>query len=252
LSTQPSQPLLRLEEVSRCFGDLQALAEVSLDLDDAGVLTVLGPSGCGKTTLLRVIAGLDRPDSGRIHIGGRAVNGSGLFRPPQERPLAMIFQELALWPHMTVSENISLGLRALGRTRDERRVTTEQMLERLEISATRKRYPHTLSAGQRQRVALARALVLEPRLLLMDEPFAHLDWPLRQELITLLGQLAPAMVFVTHDQLDALAMHGTLAIMRSGRIEQMGPATEVIANPATAFVGDFLSSLGKLVGKNMV
>ena len=222
------------------------LDHIQLELPPGRILTILGPSGCGKTTLLRTIAGLEAPPSGTIRVNGQVLNEDGKQQPPQKRPLGMIFQTLALWPHLRVGQNIALGLRQLGLSRQARKEKTQDALHRMQLEGHASRYPNQLSVGEQQRVALARSLVLEPELLLLDEPFSHLDWSLRRNLIALIKSLDSGIVFVTHDQLDGLSMGQRLAIMDKGRIVQEGEQEEVIKNPATEFVRDFLSTLADL------
>ncbi|MFC1858797.1 ABC transporter ATP-binding protein [Thermodesulfobacteriota bacterium] len=232
--------LLKVDQIAHRFGDRVALAGLSFDLPEGHILSILGPSGCGKTTLLRIIAGLQKPDRGEIWISGRQVTGPKTWVPPQERSVGMIFQNLALWPHLTARKNIGLGLKGLEITKAERNSRIEKIIGELQIPQHVNHYPHTLSVGEQQRVALARALVLRPRLLLLDEPFSHLDWDLRHDLIVLIKGLAATTLFVTHDQHDALAMGGLLAIMREGRLEQMGEQEEILNNPASDFVQRFV------------
>jgi len=240
-------PLLHVENIRQYFEKTVALADISLDLPEGEILTILGPSGCGKTTFLRVVAGLQRPDYGTIEIDGRTVNGPGIWVSPQKRSVAMIFQNLALWPHLSVKRSVELGLKEKGLRKAERAYIIGETLERLGLSQKSECFPHTLSSGEQQRVALARALVLRPRLLLLDEPFSHLDWELRQDLTCLIKGLETTTIFVTHDQLDAFAMEGLLAIMRKGRLEQIGKQEEVIKNPATEFVQSFVRKAASLL-----
>lgn len=219
---------------------MAALVDVSFELPEGQILTILGPSGCGKTTMLRVIAGLQKPDGGIVWINGQKMNGPQTWITPQKRLVGMIFQNLALWPHLRVRDNIGLGLKERGIKKGERNTIIQDILKRLGLACLLKRYPHTLSAGEQQRVALARALVLKPRLLLLDEPFSHLDWPLRQDLISLIKGLKTTIIFVTHDQLDALAMGGLLGIMQKGRLEQIGKQEKILQNPASEFVRYFV------------
>ena len=236
--------LLEVDQIGYRFGDRAALTDVSFGLPEGKILAVLGPSGCGKTTLLRIIAGLQRPVRGTVWIYGRRMNGPGVWVPPQQRSVGMIFQNLALWPHLTIRENIGLGLKEKGIKKTERNFRIEEILEELQITPHVNHYPHTLSVGEQQRAALARALVLDPRLLLLDEPFSHLDWDLRHDLIGLIKGVRATIVFVTHDQQDALAMGGLLAIMRNGSLEQIGKQEEVIKNPGSEFVKRFLRGAG--------
>lgn len=237
-------PLLEIENLEVCLPKARPLLQdISFRLSRNKILTILGPSGSGKTTLLRVIAGLQSPASGSIWINGKQVNGKNAQVPPRDRDVGFIFQTLALWPHLTVQQNIELGLKSRQRSQGIRNTTVRNILGQVHLQGYERRYPHTLSVGEQQRVALARSLVLEPALLLLDEPFSHLDWDLRQDLIQLLRSLNTTRIFVTHDQLDAISIGGELAILEQGQLLQKGDWTEIIKNPATSFVRDFLSTL---------
>ena len=234
---------VQLVEVSKRFGKVQAMDHINLDVKSGEVLSLLGPSGCGKTTTLRSIAGLEEPSAGQIYIEHRDVLGT----PIHKREVGMVFQDYALFPHLTVRENIAFGLKmhrvptAMLRSK----VAESLKLVRLaELPGIEGRYPHQLSGGQRQRVALARSLVTEPKVLLLDEPFGALDKKLREsmqvELRLLQRQLNITMVFVTHDQEEALTLSDRIAVMRHGRVEQVGTPTEIYESPRTAFVADFI------------
>lgn len=240
---------IRLEEVSRRFGSTTALDGLDLDIPNRSFTVLVGPSGCGKTTCLRLIAGLERPDAGRVLIGDRDVTGV----PARDRRIAMVFQDFALYPHLSVEANISFGLRlqtrhdrrnGLSRSQIEQRVAATTDL--LAISELRRRRPGQLSGGQRQRVALARAIVREPTVFLMDEPLSNLDAQLRAqtraELIRLHRRLDTTIVYVTHDQVEALTMGSRLAVMDRGSIVQVGDPATVYGTPATTFVARFMGT----------
>jgi len=241
-------PALRLVELERRFGAQLAVAGVSLEVAEGEFVTLLGPSGCGKTTTLNLIAGFLEPSAGGIEIGGRRVDGL----PPFRRDLGVVFQDYALFPHMTVAENVAFGLRMRGLPRAEIAARVAEALALVKLSGLEARRPHQLSGGQRQRVALARALVIRPRMLLLDEPLSNLDLKLREEMrleiSALQRRLGIATVFVTHDQGEALAMSDRIAVMRAGAIEQCGPPTEIYRRPRTRFVAEFIGSITVLEG----
>jgi len=233
---------VELRSVSKRFRDVVALDSVSLRVPEGAITAVLGPSGCGKTTMLRVVAGLERPDSGRVLFDGVDVTEV----PPRERNVGMVFQDLALFPHMTVLDNVSFGLVARGVGGVEARRRAREYLRLLRLEGLESRYPHQLSGGQQQRVAIARALAPEPRVLLLDEPFGALDARLREELLWEVRRLHAEREFtaihVTHDQAEALAIADRLAVMRAGRILREGPASEVVDDPRREFVARFLGA----------
>src|SRR3954470_1985484 len=228
--------------VVRPFGQGRAVDGVSFAVADGEFFAMLGPSGSGKTTCLRLIAGFDEPDGGEILIHGRPVRGV----PPYERPVNTVFQDYALFPHLSVLDNVAYGLMVRGMPKRERYRRAEEMLALVALPGLGGRRPAQLSGGQRQRVALARALVLEPEVLLLDEPLGALDLKLRQqmqgELKALQRQVGITFVFVTHDQDEALGMADRVAVFNHGRIEQIGTAEEVYEHPATAFVAGFVGS----------
>jgi spermidine/putrescine transport system ATP-binding protein len=238
-----------LEHVSKLFGAFTAVNDVSLAVPAGSFVALLGPSGAGKSTVLRMIGGFDLPDSGRIHIGGREVTDL----PPYRRDVNTVFQSYALFPHMTVAENVAYGLRQDGVARSERRTRVKAALEMVQMLDYAHRSPAQLSGGQQQRVALARALVKRPSVLLLDEPLAALDRKLRQqmqvELKLLQHELGITFIFVTHDQEEALAMSDRIAVMRDGRIDQLGTPSELYDHPRTAFVAGFIGQQNFLPGR---
>ncbi|MBK9167820.1 MAG: ABC transporter ATP-binding protein [Bryobacterales bacterium] len=239
----PAGAHLSLRNVTKRFpGSARpAVDRVRMEADERAFLALLGPSGCGKTTLLRLIAGFESPDSGSIALGGRTVAGDGVWLPPERRGVGMVFQDFALFPHLTVSGNVRFGL---GR-HPEARWREAHVLELVGMTGLEHRYPHELSGGQQQRVALARALAPQPQVILMDEPLSNLDVQmrlrLRQELRTILKSEGVTGVLVTHDQEEALSLADWVAVMHDGRIEQMGRPEEVHEAPATRFVAAFVT-----------
>jgi putative spermidine/putrescine transport system ATP-binding protein len=238
-------PDVRLVGVRKSYGEVVAVDGVDLEIASGEFFTMLGPSGSGKTTTLRLIAGFERPDAGRIELAGRDVTG----RPPYLRDVNTVFQDYALFPHMTVAENVAYGLRVKGVPRAERRERVDEILEVVRLPGLGDRRPAQLSGGQRQRVALARALVNQPQVLLLDEPLGALDLKLRQEMQTELKRIQRAVsevgitfVYVTHDQEEALTMSDRLAVFNEGRIEQIGTPEAVYERPDNAFVAGFVGA----------
>jgi putative spermidine/putrescine transport system ATP-binding protein len=247
LDAQPgAPPAVRLEGLHKNYGDVAAVDGVDLEIQAGEFFTLLGPSGSGKTTTLRLIAGFERPDAGRVELGGRDVSDV----PPYARDVNTVFQDYALFPHMTVEENVGYGLRVQGVSRRDRAARVEDVLRRMRLPGLGKRKPVQLSGGQRQRVALARALVNRPEVLLLDEPLGALDLKLRQEmqlfLKSLQQDLGITFVYVTHDQDEALTMSDRLAVFNEGRIEQLGAPAEVYERPASAFVAGFVGVSNEL------
>src|SRR5436305_2684105 len=234
------RPALRLQGVRKSYGQVVAVAGVDLTVEEGEFFTLLGPSGSGKTTLLRLIAGFERPDTGRIELGGRDVTST----PPYLRDTNTVFQDYALFPHMSVADNIGYGLRVKGVAKPAREKRVQRALEMVRLAGLGHRRPNQLSGGQRQRVALARAVVNEPEVLLLDEPLGALDLKLRQEmqieLKRIQKQVGITFVYVTHDQEEALTMSDRVAVMAQGAIEQVGPPAEVYERPATEFVAAFI------------
>jgi iron(III) transport system ATP-binding protein len=242
-------PALAVECLRKAFGPVVAVDDVSFTVAAGETVVLLGPSGCGKTTVLRLIAGLERPDDGTVTIGGRTVSGPGTFVPGEERGVGMVFQDWALFPHLTVAANVAYGLPR--RERHGGRV--EEALEMVGLAQVADRMPATLSGGQQQRVALARTLVRRPRVLLLDEPFSNLDAAMRQQLRAeigaLLARLGIATVFVTHDQEEACELGHRLVVMRDGRVVQAGAPADVYARPATRWVAGFLGEANLVPGE---
>jgi putrescine transport system ATP-binding protein len=232
--------IVRIEGVSKRFGATTAVDNVSLDIQRGELFALLGGSGCGKTTLLRMLAGFETPDGGRIFIDGQDMTGV----PPHRRPVNMMFQSYALFPHMDVAGNVAYGLRRGGVGKVEIDIRVAEALEQVKLTPYAKRKPSQLSGGQRQRVALARALIKRPKLLLLDEPLAALDRKLREgtrfELVRLQEKLGLTFVMVTHDQEEAMSMASRLAVMNEGRIVQVGAPHEVYERPNSRFVADFI------------
>lgn len=231
-----------IDRIRKSFGAFEALKEVSLTIHDGEFVSLLGPSGCGKTTLLRIIAGLETATSGDVRIGDNSIIGL----PPKDRGLAMVFQNYAVFPHMTVYENVAFGLRM--QKADDLRVKAqvEKAAGLLHIEPYLDRYPNKLSGGQRQRVAVARALAVEPKVLLMDEPLSNLDallrLEMRTELKTVLQSAGTTTVYVTHDQTEAMGLSDRIAVMHGGVVEQIGSPVEIYNRPATRFVGGFIGN----------
>jgi len=240
--------LLEIQGVTRRFGDFTAVDDVSLAVEPGEFFTLLGPSGCGKTTLLRMIAGFDLPDAGRILLSGDDLATT----PPELRPVRTVFQSYALFPHMSVAANVAFPLQMARVPPGERKARIEAALEDVRLTGFDKRYPHELSGGQKQRVAIARALVTHPTMLLLDEPLAALDAKLREdlsiELINLQKEVGIAFVYVTHDQTEALALSNRIAVMNHGRIEQLDEPSKIYGYPRTRFVADFIGHCNLLSG----
>lgn len=247
--------MLQVHRLVKRFGTVGAVNEVSFEVPEGSFFTFLGPSGCGKTTILRCIAGLERPEEGRITIAGEEVFSPNRFVPPERRPIAMVFQSYAIWPHMTVFENAAFPLR-YGRNRchpKEVRRRVKSMLERVGLAEMTNRWATQLSGGQQQRLALARALLCEPKLLLLDEPLSNLDAKLRASLRNELKSFQRAFsvtaIYVTHDQSEALALSDHIAVLDRGRIQQIGTPRELYRHPANAFVAHFIGDAALIPGE---
>jgi putative spermidine/putrescine transport system ATP-binding protein len=240
---------LELQDLHRSFGAHKALSGINIQLGEGEFLSLLGPSGCGKTTALRLVAGFDRPDQGRIVLDGKDVSGI----PPNKRDMGMVFQAYSLFPNMTAKQNVEFGLRIRGKEKVARRGRVDELLELVGLGHAGDRYPHQLSGGMQQRVALARALAIEPRVLLLDEPLSALDAKvrvqLREEIRRIQLELGITTLYVTHDQEEALAVSDHVAVMYSGVIEQMGAPAEMYTQPKTPFVAEFIGTMNRLEGK---
>jgi len=238
--TPKARPHVRLIGVSKQLGTLRAVDDVSLDIQKGSMLTLLGPSGCGKSTTLRLLAGFYQPDAGEIFLGEDAITRL----PPNQRRMTMVFQEYALFPHLTVAQNVAYGLKMRSEQPAKIKTRVGEMLELVGLSAGADKFPHQLSGGQQQRVALARALAVDPEVLLLDEPLSNLDAKLRvrlrEEIVRLQKVLGKTMVFVTHDQEEALSISDEIAVMRDGRIAQRGSPTEIYFRPADRYVAEFI------------
>ena len=237
---------IEVQGVTKRFGEFTALDQVSLAVADGSLTALLGPSGGGKSTLLRVIAGLEEPDAGQVRIAGRSMDGV----PPQRRGVGLVFQHYAPFRHMTVRDNVAFGLRVRNRPRDEVRARVTELLELVHLSGLADRYPAQLSGGQRQRMALARALAVEPRVLLLDEPFGALDARVRRELRDWLRRLHDEMhvttIFVTHDQEEAMELAEQIVVVNEGRVEQAGRPADLYERPANPFVMSFVGPVNRL------
>ncbi|OCQ20581.1 ABC transporter [Pseudoalteromonas luteoviolacea] len=233
---------LSIESLQYSYDGHVVIDNLDLDVKENEIVCLLGSSGCGKTTTLKAIAGLLKPQSGAIRIGSKCVNSDGTFVPPQNRNVGMMFQDYALFPHLTVSQNIAFGLAKLGRAEKQARV--DEMLELVRLSDFGKRYPHELSGGQQQRVAIARALAYKPNLLLLDEPFSNIDAQVRFQLISdirsIIKDQKVSAIFVSHSKDEAFAFSDRLAIMHEGKIEQLGCPTELFQTPKSKIVAEFL------------
>src|SRR5450830_991145 len=246
------QPYLHMQNLVKEFDGVRAVDDVSLTIKKGEIFALLGSSGCGKSTLLRMLAGFEAPTSGSISLAGQDLVGV----PPYERPINMMFQSYALFPHLSVWDNVAFGLRREGLPKEEIAARVTQMLELVQLKAYGKRKPHQLSGGQQQRVALARSLAKRPQLLLLDEPLGALDKKLREqtqlELVRIIEQVGVTCVMVTHDQQEAMSMASQIAVMSEGRIVQIGKPADVYETPNCRFVADFIGSINLFQGRLVV
>jgi len=239
--------MIRLDGVTKRFGDVVAVDEASLCVDRGEVVALLGPSGCGKTTLLRLVAGFERPDAGRVTVAGRHVAGAGEWVSPERRRVGMVFQDYALFPHLTVAENVGFGL-----PRRSRRGRVPELLEIVGLEGLDRRYPHELSGGQQQRVALARALAPSPELILLDEPWSNVDpylrETLRSEVAEIIRPLGVTVVLVTHDREEAFSLADRIALMRHGSVVQEGTSEELYYAPVSRWAAEFVGAANVISG----
>jgi iron(III) transport system ATP-binding protein len=240
---------IQLKDMVKRFGALEAVSHISLDIQDGELFTLLGPSGCGKTTILRLIGGFHKPDQGEIYFGDREVSRI----PPYERNIGMVFQNYALWPHMTIFDNVAYGLKIKNAPRAEVARKVGHSLSLVNLTGLESRYPGQLSGGQQQRVALARALVLNPDVLLLDEPLSNLDAKIRQqvraEIRKLQKDLAVTAIYVTHDQEEALTLSDRIAVLDHGKIQQLGSPRDLYQRPENPFVADFIGVNNLIAGR---
>src|SRR5438093_5145213 len=247
-------PGVAIKSLTKRYGDVAAVEDLSLDVKPGELVALLGPSGCGKTTTLRLVAGFLKPEAGEIWVGERCLSSPKSVVPPERRRMAMIFQSYALWPHMTVAQNVAYGLRfkrTLARAEREKKVST--MLAVVQLAGYEARYPGELSGGQQQRVAVARSLVVEPEILLLDEPLSNLDANLREEMRFEIRRLHEEFgittVYVTHDQAEAMATSDRIAVLDRGRLVQVGRPAEIFDRPETRFVAEFVGKANILTGR---
>jgi iron(III) transport system ATP-binding protein len=251
---------VELDSLTKRFGDAVALDHLDLSIPHGALVCLLGPSGCGKTTTLRLVAGFLDPDGGTIRVGGRIVSEPRRSLPPERRNMSMIFQSYALWPHMTIADNVGYGLKVRRIERAERERRVAAILDVAHLTELAQRYPHELSGGQQQRTALARALVVEPETLLLDEPLSNLDANLREEMRFEIRRLHDAYkyttIYVTHDQSEAMTTADTIVVMNKGRVEQVGAPADIYQRPRSEFVARFIGGTnifrGLRIGQDLV
>ena len=245
--------IVSIRALTKKFADAAAVDDLHLDIGDGEFVSLLGPSGCGKTTTLRLLAGFLQPDGGEIRVGGAVVSSPSLLVPPERRNMSMIFQSYAVWPHMTVAQNVAYGLKFKKLTKLEIEKKVAKLLGIVHLADMKDRYSAELSGGQQQRVALARALVVEPQILLMDEPLSNLDANLREEMRFEIRRLHEEFkittVYVTHDQAEAMATSDRIAVLNRGRLVQVGPPAEIFDRPKTRFVAEFVGKANIVSGR---
>src|SRR6059036_3865689 len=246
-------PGVTIKGLTKRYGDVAAVEGLSLEVQPSELVSLLGPSGCGKTTTLRLVAGFLRPEAGEIWVGERCLSSPTGVVPPERRRMAMIFQSYALWPHMTVAQNVAYGLRLkAGVSKSEREARVKDMLRVVQLSGYESRYPGELSGGQQQRVAVARALVVEPEILLLDEPLSNLDANLREEMRFEIRRLHESFgittLYITHDQAEAMVISDRIAVLQAGRVAQAGTADDLYHRPRTRFVAEFIGRTNVLDG----
>jgi len=246
---------LKLDHIYKRFGDVTAVGDFNLDVADGEFISFLGPSGCGKTTTLRMIAGFEKPTEGTISIGDTVISDAskGYFMPPEKRGIGMVFQSYAVWPHMDVVDNVGYPLKIQGVPKEERLQRVHKILELVHLSEYASRFPNQLSGGQQQRVALARALVAQPSLLLLDEPLSNLDAKLREsmrfEISAIQKDLGITVIYVTHDQSEAMTMSDRIVVMSMGKVQQIGKPYDVYTKPANKMVADFIGLVNFIPGE---
>jgi iron(III) transport system ATP-binding protein len=247
--------VVELESLTKRFGEATAVDDLTLTIAHGSLVCLLGPSGCGKTTTLRLVAGFIDPDRGTIRVGDRTVSEPGRSVPPERRRMSMIFQSYALWPHMTIADNVGYGLRLRRVERAERERRVAAILDVAHLSELAERYPHELSGGQQQRAALARALIVEPETLLLDEPLSNLDANLREEMRFEIRRLHDTYkyttVYVTHDQAEAMTTADTIVVMNRGRVEQVGSPEDIYQRPRSEFVARFIGGTNIFRGRSL-
>jgi iron(III) transport system ATP-binding protein len=243
---------IEIAEIGKHFGAFRALTDINLTIAEREFVTFLGPSGCGKTTMLRTLAGFFVPDHGTIHVGGQLMSSPDAAVPPEQRRMGMVFQNYAVWPHMSVFDNVAFGLRIAKVPRPEISERVARVLDAVGLQGLEQRHPGQLSGGQLQRVALARSLVVEPSILLLDEPLSNLDAKLRErmrtEIKTLQRRTGITFIYVTHDQAEAMALSDRIVVFNKGAVQQVGTPREVYDRPANLFVADFMGVVNKLTG----
>ena len=244
---------IKIDKVRKCFGNVEVLKEFNQVFEDKEFVTLLGPSGCGKTTMLRMLAGFEKPTSGTITIDDKVVSSDKTFVPPEKRDIGMVFQSYAVWPHMTVFDNIAYPLKIKKMPKEEIKKKVEEIMEVVHLSQYADRIPSQLSGGQQQSVALGRALVAEPNLLLLDEPLSNLDAKLREsmrfEIKAIQRKLGISVVYVTHDQVEAMTMSDKVVVINDGIIQQVGPPMEIYRHPANQFVAAFVGKIDFIKGE---